>query len=73
MKRYLVFSGDNYYPCGGWFDFKGSFNTKEEILKFFQKNGWGDWCQVVDSTTGKIITGEIIFDKYLDKYTPWPT
>ena len=39
MKRYLLFAGDNYYPCGGWNDFEGSFDTKEEIKieeRFYQ-------------------------------------
>lgn len=30
MKRYLVFSGNRYYPDGGWDDFQGSFDTAEE-------------------------------------------
>jgi hypothetical protein len=30
MKRYLLFGGENYYPGGGWHDFKGSYPTREE-------------------------------------------
>lgn len=29
MERYLVFSGDEYYPHGGWKDFDWSFDTPE--------------------------------------------
>jgi len=31
MKRFLLFAGSSYYPDGGWNDFQGSFNTKEEM------------------------------------------
>ena len=27
MKRYLLFTGNQYYPSGGMEDFKGSFDT----------------------------------------------
>jgi hypothetical protein len=30
MKRFAVFAGDHYYPAGGMYDFKKSFNTQEE-------------------------------------------
>lgn len=30
MKRYWLFSYENCYPCGGFQDFMGSFNTIEE-------------------------------------------
>lgn len=52
MKRYLVFSFDQYYPCGGWNDFKGSFDTYEEAYAF------KGMTQVVDSATGKVLYGE---------------
>lgn len=54
MKRYLLFSGDDYYPCGGWDDFEGDFDTLEESLKLTKKHS-DDWCHVVDTVTMKII------------------
>lgn len=57
MKRFLLFVGDTYYPCGGWRDFKGSFDTEDEarahaaVLKA-DENGYGwDWAHIVDTET----------------------
>jgi hypothetical protein len=33
MKRYLVFLGEDYYPGGGWSDFKGSYEDLESARK----------------------------------------
>jgi hypothetical protein len=30
MKRFLLFAGPEYYPYGGWEDFKGDFALEEE-------------------------------------------
>jgi len=56
MKRYLVFGGSQYYPDGGWDDFKESFNNKEAaILHARECEGEWDysWSQVIDTETGK--------------------
>ncbi len=29
MKRFLAFHGDEYYPCGGWGDFLGDFDSED--------------------------------------------
>ena len=57
MKRYLLFYGQNYYPCGGWDDLHGSFNTAEEAFRVARKNfdGAEVWFQVVDTETMKKI------------------
>jgi hypothetical protein len=47
MKRFLVFYGDQYYPAGGWGDFKGEFDTFEEAVKFLVGKSF-DWKEVVD-------------------------
>jgi len=59
MSQYLLFAGMNYYPGGGWNDFKGAFETIEEAVaevtqRQEQNNteGW-DWYHVVDTTTGQ--------------------
>lgn len=54
MKRFFVFGGDIYYPCGGWRDLIGQYDTMEEVQEFL--NDWyGEykWYHVVDSTTGE--------------------
>ena len=33
MRRYLLFVYDHYYPYGGWADFKGSYDSLEEITR----------------------------------------
>lgn len=38
MKQYLFFSGYNYYPCGGWDDFKESFDTIEDVIAYLEDN-----------------------------------
>lgn len=56
MKRYLVFSGLNYYKLGGIGDFNGCFDTLEEAKKqldielflFLDKDVWGYVYDTVD-------------------------
>ena len=60
MKRYLLFTGENYYPRGGWKDFVASFDIVEEACKDERiqdlpgKYNYG-WYHIVDTTTGKIV------------------
>jgi hypothetical protein len=55
MKRYLLFAGYQYYPDGGWEDFKGGFDTLQEcsdayVLWYSTGGGspHGRWAQIVD-------------------------
>lgn len=50
MKRFLAFGGDQYYPSGGWADFQGSFDTKDEALVALIAIGSIDWWEVIDSS-----------------------
>jgi hypothetical protein len=50
MKRYLIFAGSNYYPSGGWDDFRGSTDTLDEATSI-AKGGRHDWWHVVDTHT----------------------
>lgn len=52
MKRFLVFAGSEYYPCGGWEDFVGDYDTVEEAMAA-DTSGPGPyrWCHVVDTET----------------------
>jgi hypothetical protein len=54
MQRFLLFGGDQYYPLGGWQDYKGDFDTKEQALKEAANWSW-DWYQIVDSKKGEIV------------------
>ena len=58
MGRYLLFAGDEYYPAGGWQDYRGRFNSLNEAIKAAAKLTWG-WWQIVNLETGKIILEEI--------------
>lgn len=49
MIQYLVFAGDYYYPCGGWNDYKSSFESIEEALAAITTLNV-DWWHIVDST-----------------------
>ncbi len=55
MKKYLLFSGDMYYPCGGWDDFQGEYDTIEEAKEIAEKQG-DEWWQIVDLATREVIT-----------------
>lgn len=56
MNRFLLFSGDVWYPSGGWNDFSGDFPTQEEALKFAANNTSSYmWFHIVDSETKKIV------------------
>lgn len=48
---YLLFSGNYYYPMGGWKDFKGAFDTPEEAVAIVDDN----WWHVVNSKTLEIV------------------
>lgn len=52
--RYLVFSGADYYPSGGWDDFQGQSSELSlaiEIMKRQIAEGY-EWAQIVDRKTG---------------------
>lgn len=55
MKRYLLFSGQCYYPSGGIDDFNGDFDSFEEAKSEYEtlksnKNVWcREWAHVWDS------------------------
>jgi hypothetical protein len=52
VKRYLLFSGSSYYPCGGWDDFRGDYDSRDAAIGQGAKS-LGDWFHVVDLETGK--------------------
>ena len=64
MKRFLLFTHDTYYPGGGWHDFKGDFDTKEEAeelgakyLTWDNPQKWeNDQWHIVDMETGEEVS-----------------
>ena len=62
--KYLVFSGQTYYPVGGWGDYQSSYDDYEDArsacLALMGLGGQAkdldvaDWGHVVDMSTGKI-------------------
>lgn len=54
MKRYLLFGGEDYYPLGGWDDFRDSFDSAEEACDLpLGRNV--DWAHVVDTETMSVV------------------
>jgi hypothetical protein len=46
MKRFLVFSGSDYYPCGGFDDFTGGYDTLDAAIEALRA-ARSDWGQVI--------------------------
>jgi len=56
LKRFLVFTYANYYPGGGWTDFRGSFDTiREAALFLVEYHDDSDNLDIVDLQTGAVI------------------
>jgi hypothetical protein len=53
MKRYLLFTGTNYYPKGGARDYKGSFDSIEDAIDNVNQND--DWANIFDAQTESIV------------------
>lgn len=53
LKRFFLFSGDTYYPSGGWHDFTASYDTLEEAIAAAKSLGKYEWFHVIDSTDGE--------------------
>lgn len=61
MKRYLLFTFGNYYPCGGFEDYISSFDTIEDAYQYWINIPEIDRdsnCQIVDYTTLEIVKEE---------------
>ena len=58
-KRFLAFTGENYYPCGGWNDFCGSFDSLDEAKTATRPTGalndYREWAHIVDLELGEEI------------------
>lgn len=57
LKQFLLFSYYDYYPLGGFDDFKKDFNSHEEAFNYIKntyEEGQYDEYQIVDLKGGKI-------------------
>lgn len=61
MNRYLVFAGDQYYPQGGWDDFRGSFEDLHEAIDRIDLNA--EWWHIVDLETGAQVANSYTWNK----------
>ena len=52
--NFLLFSGSNYYPGGGWDDFKGAFPTFEAAREQVKLDCY-EWAHVVNLSESRII------------------
>lgn len=55
--QYLIFAGDNYYPNGGWHDFKDKSDDLLEANRIAVSyiNDGKDWAHVVDLNTMAVL------------------
>lgn len=54
--RYVVFTGDTYYPIGGWYDNHSIFSTLEEAKEYIKQfTSKADWWHLVDLQTGIVL------------------
>ena len=53
--RYLVFGGDNYYPCGGAEDILGIHRNYSDAQKTAEMHKGLDWIHIFDINKNKII------------------
>jgi hypothetical protein len=70
---FFVFTGEEYYPGGGWTDFQGTAATIEEAHTVAESVlGTDEWYQIVDADSLKMIEeGQIAdvttYDPYEEK------
>ena len=58
MRKYLLFTFKNYYPCGGFEDYIDIFNTIDDAHNYWLNIPLIDRdtnCQIVDLKTLKIV------------------
>lgn len=66
MKRYLIFSYNNYYPCGGMQDFLTDIDDLS-LLESILINIQEDFLQVYDSLEKRFLIEEIYVKDYIKK------
>jgi len=65
MRRYALFIGMEFYPAGGWKDWRGWYDDPEKaaaVGRAAMDRYTNDWWQVVDLWAGMVITEGIAND-----------
>lgn len=70
--RYMLFAGDNYYPCGGMDDFRGRHATMAELVKNIGRADWFNvydlvHCVAIDGPDIRWVDGERLLDWAVEK------
>jgi len=52
MERYLLFSGEAYYPGGGAEDFRADYATMVECMN--DNCSYDQWWNILDTRTGRM-------------------
>ena len=64
IANYILFAGEDYYPVGGWRDFIGRYETKEEAIdlaksmllrKYHPDTTNYSWYHVVNLLDGEFV------------------
>ena len=58
MKRFMLFSGSDYYPAGGMDDFSDSFDTLELAMSHRESKNdeyYIEWKHIFDIKENKIV------------------
>ena len=59
-RRYCIFAGLDYYPSGGWHDFRASRDTLREAVQAAEELSTGDgftldWWQIFDMDQRRVV------------------
>ena len=59
-RRYCVFGGADYYPLGGWHDFRASCDTLQKAVRAAEELSAGDaasidWWQIFDMDQRRVV------------------
>lgn len=59
MKKFILFGGSTFYPCGGWEDYINSFAELGEAIfearKQMKNDGFTTWAHIVCLDTNDIV------------------
>lgn len=70
IKRYMLFCGEYYYPCGGMNDFKGYFDSVDDALNSEECNSGqlNEWHHIYDTELQEkvVCSEERIGEEYSD-------
>lgn len=67
MNKYFLFMFDDYYPCGGFADCEGVFDSEEDALKCLSEKNWHsvdnvELCTVRDNEVVYVYTSFTVLD-----------